>query len=86
MNDFVEISKKLNRYRSENNFVGLLKYLCKQFMSISNATRSFDIQTINEHSNYFPTKLFPILYQAKFLNISANCFFCVAYKKLSIHQ
>ena len=43
MNDFVEISKKLNRYRSENNFVGLLKYLCKQFMSISNATKSFDI-------------------------------------------
>jgi len=41
MNDFVEISKKLNRYRSENNFVGLLKYLCKQFMSISNAAKKF---------------------------------------------
>jgi len=73
-NDFVEVSKELGRYRSENNFVESLKWLCKN--SSMMLAKSFDIPvtSLSVLYNYFdsPTKLFSNLYPIKFFNISAK--------------
>jgi len=38
---FTEVSKNLTKYRSENNFVGLLKYLCRMFKFVAGMSKFF---------------------------------------------
>jgi len=52
-NDFIEICKNLPRYRSENNFVGLSKYV--ECLNIDKIAKSFNILATswNVLHNYF---------------------------------
>jgi len=45
--NFVEISKNLDRYKSENNIVGLKNNYIGNSSMISNAAKCFGILTIN---------------------------------------
>jgi len=75
-NDFAE-KRNIAGYRSENNFIGLLKIM-------SNAAKNFDnlATSLSVLHNYFDssTKFSP--YPAKILDLSAKVFFLCVLKKL----
>jgi len=61
-NDFAAVFKNLVRYRSENNFIRFIKYLCilklliakmLNFSSIAYHTCIFDIVVLMPQQNYF---------------------------------
>jgi len=52
-NDFVEISKSLIGYKSENNFVKLSKLLCRLLKHNKHVTKNVDILVTNFNIHYF---------------------------------